>query len=89
MYAKDRDMDFPLLVCGGPCAFNVEPIADFFDIVPLGESEEWAMNSSTPIRLKKAKGFLGGKEAFCVKRLKFWYPLSCLIRWGIYRARRF
>ena len=32
MYAKDRDMDFPLLVCGGPCAYNVEPIADFFDI---------------------------------------------------------
>ena len=29
MYAKDRDMDFPLLVCGGPCAFNVEPIGRF------------------------------------------------------------
>ena len=41
MYAKERDLDFPLLVCGGPCAYNVEPIADFFDIVSLGESEEW------------------------------------------------
>ena len=67
MYAKDRDMDFPLLVCGGPCAFNVEPIADFFDIVSLGESEEWGDEFIDLYKAEKAKGFPGGKEAFLRK----------------------
>ncbi|MDO5332332.1 MAG: TIGR03960 family B12-binding radical SAM protein, partial [Bacillota bacterium] len=30
----------PLVVAGGPCAFNVEPLADFFDIVMIGDGEE-------------------------------------------------
>ena len=67
MYAKDRDMEFPLLVCGGPCAFNVEPIADFFDIVSLGESEEWGDEFIDLYKAEKAKGFPGGKEAFLRK----------------------
>ena len=67
MYAKDRDMDFPLLVCGGPCAFNVEPIADFFDIVSIGESEEWLVEFVELFKTEKAKGFPGGKEAFLRK----------------------
>lgn len=67
MYAKDRDMDFPLLVCGGPCAYNVEPIADFFDIVSLGESEEWGDEFIDLLKAEKAKGFPGGKEAFLRK----------------------
>lgn len=28
------------MIAGGPCAFNVEPMADFFDIVVLGDGEE-------------------------------------------------
>ena len=67
MYAKDRDMDFPLLVCGGPCAYNVEPIADFFDIVSLGESEEWGDEFIDLFKAEKAKGFPGGKEGFLSK----------------------
>jgi radical SAM family uncharacterized protein len=38
-YAKDRDGSWPLIVAGGPCACNAEPIADFFDVVQLGEGE--------------------------------------------------
>ena len=37
---SQRGEDDPLVVAGGPCAFNVEPIADFFDFVVLGEGEE-------------------------------------------------
>ena len=29
-YSKDRDGSWPLIVAGGPCACNAEPIADFF-----------------------------------------------------------
>lgn len=39
-YSKDRDDSYPLIVAGGPCACNCEPIADFFDIVQLGEGEQ-------------------------------------------------
>lgn len=37
--AEDRP-DGPILVCGGPCAFNPEPLAPFFDIVALGDGEQ-------------------------------------------------
>ncbi len=37
--AKDRGEDDPLIVCGGPCAFNAEPLADFFDVVMIGDGE--------------------------------------------------
>ena len=39
-YSKDRDNTMPLIIAGGPCAFNAEPVADFFDIVTLGDGEE-------------------------------------------------
>lgn len=38
--AAKRDEDGPLVVCGGPCAFNAEPMADFVDFFILGEAEE-------------------------------------------------
>ena len=38
-YSKDRDDRWPLIVAGGPCACNAEPIADFFDVIQLGEGE--------------------------------------------------
>ncbi|MEG0050568.1 MAG: TIGR03960 family B12-binding radical SAM protein [Terrisporobacter sp.] len=38
--AKDRKLDDPFVMVGGPCAYNSEPMADFVDIVILGEGEE-------------------------------------------------
>lgn len=40
MRAADRDERYPLVVAGGPCACNPEPLADFVDIFFLGEGEE-------------------------------------------------
>ncbi len=37
---KDRDEKHPLIIAGGPCAFNPEPLADFIDFFLLGDSEE-------------------------------------------------
>lgn len=37
--AADRTQG-PILVCGGPCAFNPEPLAPFFDLVALGDGEK-------------------------------------------------
>lgn len=38
--AKDRDEDYPLIIAGGPCAYNPEPLADFIDMFIIGEGEE-------------------------------------------------
>lgn len=38
--SKDRPDFAPIIVAGGPCACNPEPIADFIDIFILGEGEE-------------------------------------------------
>ncbi len=38
--AKDRTDLTPLVIAGGPCACNPEPMADFFDLFILGEGEE-------------------------------------------------
>ena len=39
VYQKDRKNDDPIVIVGGPCAYNPEPIADFIDIVYIGEGE--------------------------------------------------
>lgn len=39
LYAKDRTEDHPIVMGGGPCAYNPEPIADFFDFFYIGEGE--------------------------------------------------
>ncbi len=38
--AADRRTADPLVIAGGPCAFNPEPLADFLDAVLLGDGEE-------------------------------------------------
>ncbi|MBQ4464023.1 MAG: B12-binding domain-containing radical SAM protein, partial [Eubacterium sp.] len=35
----ERTDDDPIVVAGGPCTYNPEPVADFFDIVYIGEGE--------------------------------------------------
>ncbi|WP_300662341.1 TIGR03960 family B12-binding radical SAM protein [uncultured Acetatifactor sp.] len=37
--AVDRGEDCPIVIGGGPCAYNPEPLADFFDIFYIGEGE--------------------------------------------------
>lgn len=39
LYAKDRTEKDPIVMGGGPCSYNPEPIADFFDIFYMGEGE--------------------------------------------------
>ena len=40
IWAKDRKDGDPLVFAGGPCAYNSEPVADFFDFIIMGEGEE-------------------------------------------------
>ncbi|MCU0577926.1 MAG: TIGR03960 family B12-binding radical SAM protein, partial [Desulfobacterota bacterium] len=38
--SRDRDEGHPLVLAGGPCVFNPEPLADFFDALVIGDGEE-------------------------------------------------
>ena len=38
--AERRGEDYPLIIAGGPCAYNPEPLADFIDLFVVGEGEE-------------------------------------------------
>ena len=40
LYSRDRDDSFPIILAGGPCTYNPEPMADFVDIFSIGEGEE-------------------------------------------------
>lgn len=39
IWSKDRKKGDPIVIGGGPCSYNPEPIADFFDIFYIGEGE--------------------------------------------------
>ena len=60
--SKNRKSLSPLVVAGGPCACNPEPIADFVDIFFLGEGEEVDLELIDLYKIHKAKG--STKEEF-------------------------
>jgi len=38
--AADRDDAYPMIIAGGPCTVNPEPVAEFFDAMVVGDGEE-------------------------------------------------
>lgn len=57
VWAKDRENDLaPLVVAGGPCVCNPEPLADFFDLFILGEGEEVNLELMDLYNQHKKKG---------------------------------
>ena len=48
LLAKDRGEEYPIIIAGGPCAYNPEPLADFVDIFLIGDGEK-----SLPELMKK------------------------------------
>nr|MBF0222321.1 TIGR03960 family B12-binding radical SAM protein [Desulfobulbaceae bacterium] len=55
-YSIDRDDSHPLVIGGGPCAFNPEPVADFFDAILLGDGEEAVISIAQTIQSAKKDG---------------------------------
>lgn len=60
--SKDRKNDDPIVVFGGPCTYNSEPVADFADICLIGEGEEEMPDLMEIYKKHKAMGF--SREAF-------------------------
>lgn len=49
-YARERDKNYPLVIAGGSCAVNPEPMADFFDAILVGDGEEAIMEMANAYR---------------------------------------
>ena len=69
LFAKDRGEAMPFVVGGGPCVYNVEPIADFFDFFIVGEGEEAIVEVSDAFMAWKREGRLGGRKGFLQRLL--------------------
>ena len=54
--SADRDEDDPIILAGGPSAWNCEPMADVFDAVLLGDGEESIVEVCAKIRERRAAG---------------------------------
>ena len=66
MESKDRGEEDPIVVAGGPCAFNPEPLADFIDAFMIGDGEDVMTELNRVILERKEKGL---SRAECLKNL--------------------
>ena len=55
--AADRDERWPLVIAGGPCVCNAEPMADFFDVMQLGEGEQMLQDICAAVEAGKKAGW--------------------------------
>lgn len=62
LHAVDRSEDDPIVIGGGPCAYNPEPIADFFDFFYMGEGETAYDEILDKYKEHKARG--GSRKEF-------------------------
>ena len=69
LWSKDRGEDMPFIVGGGPCVYNVEPVADFFDFFIVGEGEEPILEVSNALIAWKKDGRPGGRRGFLQRLL--------------------
>ncbi|MBO5209316.1 MAG: TIGR03960 family B12-binding radical SAM protein [Lachnospiraceae bacterium] len=56
LLAKDRGEDMPIVIGGGPCSYNPEPIAPFFDLFYIGEGETQYRNLLDVYKENKKSG---------------------------------
>ena len=53
---EDRTDADPFVICGGPCAFNAEPLAPFVDLIAIGDGEEETLATIEVYKQWKASG---------------------------------
>ena len=60
--SKDRSDNDPIVISGGPCVYNAEPMCDFIDVFFIGEAEESICEMLELIRNWKKDGKPGGRK---------------------------
>ena len=67
--SADRREEHPIVVAGGHCTYNPEPIADFLDVVVLGDGEEVVSEINTVIGDWKRSGRTPGSRSGLLREL--------------------
>jgi len=62
LLARERSDTDPLVIAGGPACFNPEPVADFFDLMVIGDGESVAVEICRAVRQAKHSGRLSKKD---------------------------
>ena len=62
LHAEDRTEEDPIVIGGGPCTYNPEPIAPFFDLFYMGEGEVVYFDLIDRYKEIKARG--GSRKEF-------------------------
>jgi len=66
LLASERTDEHPIIIAGGPCAFNPEPLAEFIDAFLIGEGEDAVIEMVEALRATKFPllgGVVGGSSA--------------------------
>jgi radical SAM family uncharacterized protein/radical SAM-linked protein len=82
-YAAERDDSFPLIIAGGPCMFNPEPVADFFDAIVVGDGESVVAEMAVVLLSVKQDGGKRDKKEL----LKRWSKIKGVYIPQSYEAR--
>ena len=67
--SADRRPEHPLILAGGHCTYNPEPIADFLDLVVLGDGEEVIAEITEVVREWKRSGRTDGSRENVLREL--------------------
>ena len=62
VFAAERDESHPLVIAGGSCVLNPEPMADFIDLFVIGDGEEVALELLDSYRKWKKAGGTGKSD---------------------------
>ncbi|BEP29921.1 TIGR03960 family B12-binding radical SAM protein [Helicovermis profundi] len=68
MLSSDRDETYPIVIAGGICAYNPEPLAEFMDIFVMGEGEEVNIELMNLYKEMKKKNY--NKDEFLIEAAK-------------------
>lgn len=64
LWAHARGEEDPFVLGGGPCVYNPEPVADFFDFFLLGDGEELIVEVTMALIAWKEDGRPGGRSGY-------------------------
>ncbi len=76
LLSKDRSESDPIIIAGGPCAYNPEPIADFVDIFSIGEGEDALLELMMLINECKKQGIEREEVLYKASQLDGFYVPS-------------
>ncbi len=74
--ACDRDDSHPLVIAGGPCAYNPEPVADFIDLFVVGDGEDAIVELTSLCRTAKRDGVSKTELLFAASKIEGVYVPS-------------